>query len=171
MKIRYFQRGLLKIFKPVSFQGNYYKKKGLVLVTILFKYVYKCFFVSDPSPGHLQRSNSKSCFSYSKNYNWQLIQPISWNHNYFFNFFQTFLTSSLKVISATKKNFFLSWESYVLFSRYLRFCIFNHLMIYQICDIMMNIIIWDRMHFWLYILNHNSLSNQIWPIDRCKQGQ
>ena len=89
----------------------------------------------------------------------------------FSTFFKLFSTSSLKVISATKKNFFLSWESYVLFSRYLRFCIFNHLMIYQICDIMMNIIIWDRVHFWLYILNHNSLSNQIWPIDRCKQGQ
>ena len=69
----------------------------------------------------------------------------------FSTFFKLFSTSSLKVISATKKNFFLSfisatkknfflsWESYVLFSRYLRFCIFNHLMIYQICDIMMNI--------------------------------
>ena len=29
----------------------------------------------------------------------------------------------------------------------------------------------DRMHFSIYPLNHNSLTHQIWSIDRCKQGQ
>ena len=31
---------------------------------------------------------------------------------------------------------FVSYKSCVLFSRYSSFCIFNHLMIYQICDVM-----------------------------------
>ena len=30
---------------------------------------------------------------------------------------------------------------------------------------------WDRAHFWIYLLNHNSLNHQTWPIDRYKQGQ
>ena len=32
------------------------------------------------------------------------------------------------------KNFFISQKSYVPFSRYSSFCIFNHPMIYQICE-------------------------------------
>ena len=40
---------------------------------------------------------------------------------------------------AQAKNFFISWKSYVPFSRYSSFCIFNHPMIYQICDVMMSI--------------------------------
>ena len=56
------------------------------------------------------------------------------------------------------------------FSRYVSFCIFNHPMIYQICDVMANIIM-DRVHFWIYLLNHNSLTHQTWLIDRYKQGQ
>ena len=51
---------------------------------------------------------------------------------------------------------------FYLFSRYSSFCIFNCPMIYQI---------WDRKHFWIYLLNHNSLSHQTWPIDRYKQEQ
>ena len=30
---------------------------------------------------------------------------------------------------------------------------------------------WDRLHFWIYLLNRNSLTHQTWSIDRCKQGQ
>ena len=30
--------------------------------------------------------------------------------------------------------------------------------------------IWDRVHFLIYLWNHNSLSHQTWPIDRYKQG-
>ena len=29
-------------------------------------------------------------------------------------------------------------------------------MIYQICDVMMSISTWHKVHFWIYILNHNS---------------
>ena len=69
------------------------------------------------------------------------------------------------------KNFFVSWKCFVSFSRYSSFCIFNHFMIYQICDIMMSISTWERIHFWLYLLNHNSLSHQTWPNGRYKQGK
>ena len=36
---------------------------------------------------------------------------------------------------------------------------------------MMSISIWGRVHFWIHLLNHNSLSHQTWLIDRYKQGQ
>ena len=49
------------------------------------------------------------------------------------------------------------------------FFIFTHPMIYQICDVMMSIITWDRVHIWIYLLNQYSLSNQTWSIDRYKQ--
>ena len=45
---------------------------------------------------------------------------------------------------AQKQNFFISYKSYVPFSRYLSFCIFNYPMIYQICDVIMSISAWDR---------------------------
>ena len=44
-------------------------------------------------------------------------------------------------------------------------------MIYQICDVMMSISTWDRVHFWIYFLSHNSLTHQTWPVDRYKQGK
>ena len=53
------------------------------------------------------------------------------------------------------KNLFISYKNYVLFSKYLRFCIFNHTMIYQNCDVMMIISTWDRVHFWIYLLNQD----------------
>ena len=36
---------------------------------------------------------------------------------------------------------------------------------------MMNISTYDRVHFRIYILNHNSLTHQTWSIDRCKQAK
>ena len=42
---------------------------------------------------------------------------------------------------------------------------------YQICDVMTSISTWDSVHFWIYILSHNSLSQQNWSIDRYKQEQ
>ena len=51
------------------------------------------------------------------------------------------------LFEAQIKNFFIFWKSYVPFSRYSSFCIFNHLMIYQICEVMMSISTWDRVHF------------------------
>ena len=63
------------------------------------------------------------------------------------------------------KNFFIL-KNYIPFSRYSSFCIFNHLMIYQICDVTMSISTWDKAHFWIYLLNHNSWSHQTWQFDR-----
>ena len=76
-------------------------------------------------------------------------------------------TTSQSVSSeAQVNNFIISKKSSVLFSRYSSFCIFNHPMIYQICYVMVSISTWDRVHFWIFLLNHNSLSHQTWPIDR-----
>ena len=70
---------------------------------------------------------------------------------------------------AQVKNFFISLKSYGPFSRYSSFCIFNNPMIYQICD-MMSISTWDTVHFWICLLNCNSLSQQTWPIEDIKKG-
>ena len=66
---------------------------------------------------------------------------------------------------------FISERSSVPLSRYSSLRICNHSIIYQIYDVMMSISLWDRVNFWTYVLNHNSLSHQTWPIDRYKQGQ
>ena len=81
------------------------------------------------------------------------------------------IISQNELFEAQVKNFFISWKGYVPFSRYSSFCIFNHLMIYQICEVMMSISTWDRAHSGIYLLNHNSLSHNTWPTDRCEQGQ
>ena len=72
---------------------------------------------------------------------------------------------------AQVKILFVSWKSYVPLSRYSSFCIFNHHMIYQICDVMISINTWDRVHFWIYLLNYKWLTRQTWLIDRYRQGQ
>ena len=66
---------------------------------------------------------------------------------------------------------FLFHRKVATFSRYPSFCVSNHPMIHQICDIMMIISTWDRVYFWICLLNHNSLRHQTWPVDRYKQGQ
>ena len=81
------------------------------------------------------------------------------------------ITSQSVLSEAQVKKFFISQKSYVLFSRYSSFCGFGHPAIYQICGVMNSISTWDRVHFWIYHLNHNSLTHQTWSIDRCKQGQ
>ena len=80
------------------------------------------------------------------------------------------ITSQNVLSEAQVKNIFILWKYYALFSRYSSFCIFNHRMIYQICDVI-SIITWDRVHFWIYLLNHNSISHHTWPTNRYKQGQ
>ena len=57
------------------------------------------------------------------------------------------ITSKNVSSEAQVKNFFISQKSYVPFSSYSSFCIFNHPMIFQICDVMMSISIGDRVHF------------------------
>ena len=49
------------------------------------------------------------------------------------------ITSQNVSPEAQVKNFFDSQKSYVPFSRYSSFSIFNHPMIYQTCDVMMSI--------------------------------
>ena len=67
---------------------------------------------------------------------------------------------------------FLFHRSYFPFSfPFSSFCVFNHIMIYQICDVMMSISIWDRVRFWIYLLNNNSLTHQTSSINRYKQGE
>ena len=70
---------------------------------------------------------------------------------------------------AQAKDFLVLWKSYLPLSRYSSF--FNHPMICQICDVMISISTWKRVHFWKYLLNRNSLTYQTWSIDRYKQGQ
>ena len=76
------------------------------------------------------------------------------------------ITSQNVSFDARVKNFVIFQKSYIPFLRYSRFCIFDHSMIYQICDVMMSISTWDKVHFWIYFLNHNSISHQTWPIDK-----
>ena len=81
------------------------------------------------------------------------------------------ITSQNVSTEAKVKNFFILQKSYAPFSRYSSFCIFNHPMIFQICDVMMSISTWDTVHFLIYLLNHNSITYQTWSFDRYKQGQ
>ena len=69
------------------------------------------------------------------------------------------ITSQNVPFEAQIKNFFISNKNYVPFSRYSSFCIFSHPMIYQISDVTMSISTWDNVHFWIYLLNHNSWSH------------
>ena len=59
--------------------------------------------------------------------------------------------------------FFVSYKSYVLFSKYSSFCIFNHPVIYQICDVMMSISTWDggflNISFEPQLFNPSNLAN------------
>ena len=80
------------------------------------------------------------------------------------------ITSQNVLSEAQFKIFFILRECYAPFSRYSSFCIFNHCMIYQICAVI-GISTWERVHFWIYLLNHNSISHHTWPTGRYKQGQ
>ena len=57
------------------------------------------------------------------------------------------ITSQNVSSEAQIKNFFISQKNYVPFLRYSNFCIFNHPMIYRICDVMMSISTQDKVHF------------------------
>ena len=70
------------------------------------------------------------------------------------------------------KIFFYFLEKLCFILEIFIFLIFNHPIIYQVCDVMMSISTWDRVNVWIYLLNLNCfLSDQTRPIDRHKQGQ
>ena len=81
------------------------------------------------------------------------------------------ITSQIVPSEAQIRIFFISQKNFVPFSRYSSFCIFNHHMIYQICDVTVSISTWDKVRFWIYLLNYNSWSHQTWPFDRYQPGQ
>ena len=80
------------------------------------------------------------------------------------------MTSQNVSFEAQAKNFFISEKSFVLFSKYSSFCIFNHPMMYHICDVMMSISTWDKVQFWIYHLNCNLLTNQIGQLIDINKG-
>ena len=74
------------------------------------------------------------------------------------------ITSQNVLSEAQIKSFFILWKSYVPFLRYSSFCIFNHLMIYQICEVMMSISTWEGAFlniFWTTTHNVNILGQLI----------
>ena len=56
-------------------------------------------------------------------------------------------------------NFFISQKIYAPFLRYLSFCIFNHPVIYQICDVMMNISTFFNISFEPQLIKQANLAN------------
>ena len=81
------------------------------------------------------------------------------------------ITSENVSSQAQVQNFFYFTEKLCPVLKIFKFLYFQPPLIYQICDFVMNISTWGRVHFWIYLFNHNSLSNQTWPIDRYKRGQ
>ena len=81
------------------------------------------------------------------------------------------ITSQNISSEAQVKNFFILQKSCVPFSRFSSFRIFNHPIIYQICDAIMSIRTWDSVYFWICHLNHNLLSHQTWLTDIYKEVQ
>ena len=114
-----------------------------------------------------------------------------WNSDLAITFFPPFFVSSWRefkdyvhyktiisqneLFEAQVENFFILWKSYVPLSRYstfvTNFFTFNHLMIYQNCEVMMSIGTSDRVDFWKYLLNHNSFSHHTCSTDRYEQAQ
>ena len=83
--------------------------------------------------------------------------------------YKTIISQNLS--SKAQVNFFFVWSgNYIPFSRYSSFCILNYPALYEICDVMMIFSTQDMVHFSVYLLSHNSLRQQIWSIDRRKQG-
>ena len=90
---------------------------------------------------------------------------------YLKGYFQCKTVTSQNVSSEAQVKNFLFRRNVMFLSRGIQFfCIFNHPVIYQICDVVMSISTWDRAHFWIYLLNHNSLSHQIWSMIDISKG-
>ena len=91
------------------------------------------------------------------------------------------MKKSIKGYSATKwwllKMYHLRHKLRIfLFHRKVMFCfqdiqvfVFLTILCFTKSDVMMNT--WDRVHFWIYLLNHNSVTHQTWSVDRYKEEQ
>ena len=58
-------------------------------------------------------------------------------------------------------NFFI-WRKNVSFSRYLVFCVFIKSTNFKICDVIIDIAAWWKLHFCLFLLNPTYYQNEIW---------
>ena len=74
------------------------------------------------------------------------------------------ITSEIVSSESPVKNFLFCREVMSVLKIF-SFLHFNHLMIYQICDVMKSISTWDKVHFRKYFLSHSWLSHQTWSID------
>ena len=80
------------------------------------------------------------------------------------------ITSQI-VPSKAQINIFLFHKNIMFRSQDSSFCIFNHPVIYQINGVTMSISTWDKVHFWICLLNHKSWNHDTWTVDRYKQVQ
>ena len=86
-------------------------------------------------------------------------------------YFHCKTVTSQNVSSEAQVKNFLFRRNVMFLSRGIQFfCIFNHPIVYQICDVVMSISTWDRSHFWISFKPHLIKSPNL-VNDRHKQGQ
>ena len=59
-------------------------------------------------------------------------------------------------------NFFIWNKNNVSFSKYLDFCVFVKSRNFEICDVIISIATYRKLHLYLFILNPKSYQNEIW---------
>ena len=70
------------------------------------------------------------------------------------------LRNKLRIFLCCRQNMFLFQDIHI----------FNHPMIYLICDVMMSISTRDRVYFWIDLFNHNSSSHQTGQLIDISEG-
>ena len=66
---------------------------------------------------------------------------------------------------------FLYHRKVMLHSWYIQLFVFLTIRCLTKSVTLMSVSTLDRVHFWMYLLNDNSLTHEIWSVDRCQQGQ
>ena len=61
-------------------------------------------------------------------------------------------------------------ENLCFFLKIFKFLYFQATMIYEILEVMMSINEWDRVHFWIYILNRNSRATKLGQLTDTNRG-
>ena len=93
-------------------------------------------------------------------------------HYHLMEYYKTFMViSSNTLFGTTFANCWIKLSKFTSATKWklLKICHLRHRL--RIFFFMMSISTWDKIHFWIYLLNRNSLSHQTWPVDRYKQGQ